>query len=105
MPTGANNRGDRNVSPDTAVRQSDGEPRALTLDDLDRLRTLVAGDVTATVTGTVNAIISLGESVYSLIDRLADYQAIMEDILVELKIANAYRAEAQDMVITREDIE
>jgi len=63
-----NENGDVQTTPVTAVKQSDGEVRRMTLDDLDRLRT--------------NAMPSMDAEGKTLKEFLTDLQDFMEDILL-----------------------
>jgi len=85
-----NENGDVQTTPVTAVKQSDGEVRRMTLDDLDRLRT--------------NAMPSMDAEGKTLKEFLTDLQDFMEDILLELRYLNLQFREAHETTATRDDV-
>lgn len=90
MPEGRADTGDIDQTPSTAVKRSTGEVRRLTLDDEERLRTL--------------AELLMDQVGYTLAQYLADFKQLMEEILVQLRIANTQRAEMGNVSVTRNDL-
>ena len=92
MPEGNADRGDIDMTAVTGVKRSDGQIQRLTMDDEERLRVIAA-------------LLVDQDGNFGFGNYLADFKELMEDILIELRIANAQRAEMGNLAITKSDIE